>query len=304
MGQLLSSFTTTENIEKVFIDFEKATPSDEERALYDTVAEVLSKAPGILDQLCKYAGCQEFIRKAISTPSIETESAAWEALLPAVDQLQQFYEFSVELEQCFPKLLVALCKDERGTEKGTRSLSNKEALASQLAHVFDFVLRFDDAKIVMPDLQNDFSYYRRTLHRMKAKQDANIKVGVELANRMSLFFAYPTPMMKVLSETTAKFLLTDVTVPKEKVSSMLAALANVCRDMVEHKKFSNEQFIMLSLRAMVGSVILYCNLCEQAAFTKKSPINIEGCVHVLKNLAPTTDGLLNTIRFTTRFNDR
>ena len=67
--------------------------------------------------------------------------------------------------------------------------------------------------MVNPAIQNDFSYYRRTLNRMKiSKKDLNIRIRDELANRMSLFFAYPTPMMKVLSETTAKFLQTVSTV--------------------------------------------------------------------------------------------
>jgi len=305
MGQLLSLISGSDNAEKVFIDFEKATPSDDEKALHDEVAEVLNKAPVILDRLRKYAGCEEYIRKAITTPGPETEDAAWEAVLPAVDQLQQFYDFSLELEQRFPKLLVALCKNERGGEKAPRNhLSNMQALAKQLADVFDFVLRFDDAKMVNPAIQNDFSYYRRTLNRMKlSKKDANIKIRDELANRMSLFFAYPTPMMKVLSETTAKFLSTDVTVPRENVTSVLATLANVCHDMVENKKFSKEDFTMLSLRAMVGSIILYDHVSEQGAFVKKSPINIKGCIHVLKTFTPTTDqstdGLLNALRFTT-----
>jgi len=306
MGQLLSLISGADNAEKVFIDFEKATPSDEEKALHEAVGEVLNKAPNILDRLRKYAGCEEFIRKAITTPGPETEDAAWEAVLPAVDQLQQFYDFSIELEQCFPKLLVALCKNERGNEKAPRGnhLSNMQALAKQLADVFDFVLRFDDAKMVNPAIQNDFSYYRRTLNRMKlTKKDANIKIRDELANRMSLFFAYPTPMMKVLSETTAKFLSTDQTVPRENVTSVLATLANVCHDMVENKKFQKEDFTMLSLRAMVGSVILYDHVSEHGAFVKKSPINIKGCIHVLKNFTPTsdqsTDGLLNALRFTT-----
>jgi len=97
MGQLLSLISGADNAEKVFIDFEKATPSDEEKVLHETVAEVLNKAPNILDRLRKYAGCEEYIRKAITTPGPETEDAAWEAVLPAVDQLQQFYDFSLEL---------------------------------------------------------------------------------------------------------------------------------------------------------------------------------------------------------------
>lgn len=61
--------------------------------------------------------------------------------------------------------------------------------------------------MVNPAIQNDFSYYRRTLNRMKlSKKDMNLTIRDELANRMSLFFAYPTPMMNALSETTVKFL--------------------------------------------------------------------------------------------------
>jgi hypothetical protein len=296
MGQLLSLISGYDNAEKIFIDFENARPSEEEQELHTTVADVLNKSPQILDRLLKYTGCEEFIRKAITTPGPETEDAAWDAVLPAVDQLQQFYDFSIELEGCFPKLLVALCKNDPKSQ-----LSSHKALAKQLADVFDFVLRFDDAKMVNPAIQNDFSYYRRTLNRMKlSKKDTNIKIRDELANRMSLFFAYPTPMMKVLSETTAKFLSTDVSVPRENVTSALATLANVCHDMVEGKKFTQENYNLLSLRAMVGSIILYDHVSEQGAFVKKSPINIKGCISVLKNYqGHNTDGLLNALRFTT-----
>lgn len=121
---------------------------------------MLDKGPHILDRLLKYDGCEEFIRKvgdsarciplvrlslffqAITTPGAETEDAAWKAVLPAVDQLQEFYDFSLELEACFPKLLVALCRNDPKD-----SLANQQALAKQLADVFDFVLRFDDAKV-------------------------------------------------------------------------------------------------------------------------------------------------------------
>jgi len=296
MGQLLSLISGSDNAEKIFIDFENARPSEEEQDLHTTVADVMNKSPQILDRLLKYTGCEEFIRKAITNPGPETEDAAWEAVLPAVDQLQSFYDFSIELEQCFPKLLVALCKNDPKAQ-----LSSHKSLAKQLADVFDFVLRFDDAKMVNPAIQNDFSYYRRTLNRMKlSKKDTNIKIRDELANRMSLFFAYPTPMMKVLSETTAKFLSTDTSVPRENVTSALATLANVCHDMVEGKKFTQENYNLLSLRAMVGSIILYDHVSEQGAFVKKSPINVKGCIAVLKNYQQhNTDGLLNALRFTT-----
>lgn len=296
MGKILEALGSEKSAQEIFLDFENAKPSEQEQELHKTVATVLDKGPTILDKLLKYEGCEEYIRKAITTPGPETEEAAWNAVLPAVDQLQEFYDFSLELEACFPKLLIALCKNDPKD-----SLANQQALAKQLADVFDFVLRFDDAKMVNPAIQNDFSYYRRTLNRMKlAKKDMNIKIRDELANRMSLFFAYPTPMMKVLSDTTVKFLSSDTTVPRENVTSALATMANVCQEMVFKKKFEADTTNMFCLRAMTGGIILFDHLHPQGAFTKKSPINVRGCINVLKSYTGSpTDGLLNALRFTT-----
>ena len=73
---------------------------------------------------------------------MENEEAAWNAVLPAVEQLKTFYDFSIELESCFPKLLLQLCEGDV-----TENIKDQEALAKLMADVFDFVLRFDDAKV-------------------------------------------------------------------------------------------------------------------------------------------------------------
>jgi len=297
MGGLISSLLSGEKDPvNIFLDFENAKVSDDEKQVYDCLAAVLDKSASILNKLSAYKGCEEFIRKAITTPGSETEEAAWNAVLPAVEELKEFYDFSLELESCFPKLLVALCKNDPKA-----NIANQQALAKQLADVFNFVLRFDDMKMVNPAIQNDFSYYRRTLNRMKlAKKDINITIRDELANRMSLFFAYPTPMMNVVNETTVKFLSQDATVPRDHVTLALATMANVCSDMVSNKKFEKEDTNMFCLRAMTGSIILFDHLHAQGAFSKKSPIHIKNCVTVLKNYtADKTDGLLNALRFTT-----
>jgi len=284
----------------IFLDLENAKPStEEERQIYDTVAAVLTKAPSILEKLHNYAGCEESIRKAITTPGPETEDTAWNAVVPAVEQLKEFYDFSLELESCFPKLLVALCKTNP-----KENIASQQALAKQMADVFDFVLRFDDLKMVNPAIQNDFSYYRRTLNRKKiTKTDVNITIRDELANRMSLFFAYPTPMMNVVNETTVKFLSQDASVPRDNVTMALATMANVCQEMIVQKKFPNEVTNMFCLRAMTGSIILFDHLHTPGAFSRRSPINIRGCITALKNFpaggAGSTDGLLNALRFTT-----
>lgn len=297
MGSLISYIQGGGPSEDLFLDFENAMPeTEEEKAIHATVGEVLNKGPEILEKLSSYQGCEEYIRKAITNPSAETEEEAWNSVLPAVDQLKEFYDFSLELEDCFPKLLVALCKDDPKA-----SLANLQSLAKQLADVFDFVLRFDDLKMVNPAIQNDFSYYRRTLNRMKlSKKDLNISIRDELANRMSLFFAYPTPMMNVINETTVKFLAAGDGVPRDNVTNALATMANVCHEMVERKKYEAATTNMFCLRCMTGSIILYDHLHAQGAFHKRSAIHIKSCITVLKNYTGgPTDGLLNALRFTT-----
>lgn len=62
-----------------------------------------------------------------------------------------------------------------------------------------------------PAIQNDFSYYRRTVNRQRmVRGEGELlprvpDVSSELANRMSLFYAHATPMLRALSEATSRF---------------------------------------------------------------------------------------------------
>jgi len=196
----------------------------------------------------------------------------------------------------------------------------------QINESFDFVLRFDYAKMINPAIQNDISYYRRSLSRMKIakkenggaeedrskmteeeKQLADLTAKHanpardELNHHMSLFFAFPTPMMKTLSETTAAFLASASSeVPSDNVTDALAQMANICCDMVAHSRFTSNDTNMFCLRSMTGAIILYDHVCAAGAFCKKSPINIKNCVNTLKGYSQSpTLGLLNALRFTT-----
>ena len=40
---------------------------------------------------------------------------------------------------------------------------------------------------------------------MQDDDNEGIQVSNEMANRMSLFYAYPTPLLKTLSDATSKF---------------------------------------------------------------------------------------------------
>lgn len=251
----------------------EAEPGEAERELHTEVAKILSTSEEVLDRLFKYKGCEEFIRKAITSPGPDSEQAAWDSILPAVAILQEFYEFGTEIEKVYPKLIKSLFG---GSTSANDNLKGQQALAKQLADVIDFALRFDDAKMVNPGIQNDFSYYRRSLAKMKMTNRAgDIKIKDELANRMSLFFAYPTPMMKVLTDATVEFLNNASSgVPKDQVVAGFSLMSNVCTDMVENGRFDSSKTNMFCLRAATGSIVLVDHIDDLGAFHKKSTINV------------------------------
>jgi len=275
------------------LDFNSPEVADEdERKVYDQVAESLRDGPNHLEILHDYSGCEEPIRKALNDPGPKTEGAAWSAVTAAVVKLHGFYKFALELEKIWPQVLDTLCTDNALT-----GIQTHLALAKQLSEIFDFVFHFDEAKMVNPAIQNDFSYYRRVLSRMKnSSKDEKSKIVVdeELANKMSFFFAYPTPMMKVLIDATMDF---DKNA-KLRLIDGLSLMCNLCLKSLENESDTNEKGRMLGLCAMTGCIILVDHLHEIGAFHKKSPIRIRSCIQRLKT-TPSTDFLLNSLRFTT-----
>lgn len=188
---------------------------------------------------------------------------------------------------------------------GGEALRSNVALAKQVAQLFDFVFHFDEAKMINPAIQNDFSYYRRVLSRMKnanKEEKAKVKVDEELANKMSFFFAYPTPMMKVVIDATTEFDKSS----RPRLIGGLATIANLCLRALEKREEAGEGAgggegaeTMLFLCAMSGSIILVDHLHDEGAFFAKSPIRIKAAITLLKGHAEPTDFLLNSLRFTT-----
>lgn len=119
-------------------------------------------------------------------------------------------------------------------------LEMQQALVKQFAEILDFVLKFDDLKMTNPSIQNDFSYYRRTMSRLRlASQDESLydndlNISNELANRMSLFYAHATPMLKILSDAVSKFVANNKHLPIENTTETLGTMAKVCQRMIEN----------------------------------------------------------------------
>jgi len=63
-------------------------------------------------------------------------------------------------EALFPDLLNKLADP---VDNAPTALGTQQALAKQLAMLLDFILEFDQRRMMRPHLSNDFSYYRRLL---------------------------------------------------------------------------------------------------------------------------------------------
>eukprot|EP00062_Callorhinchus_milii_P017724 gi/632970415/ref/XP_007901637.1/ PREDICTED: protein FAM49B isoform X1 [Callorhinchus milii] len=308
MGNLLKVLTCTdlEQGPNFFLDFENAQPTEAEREVFNQVNVVLKDAEGILDDLQSYRGAGHEIREAIQHPNDENlQEKAWSAVCPLVGKLKKFYEFSQRLEAALHGLLGALTSTPHSP---TQHLEREQALAKQFAEILHFTLRFDELKMTNPAIQNDFSYYRRTLSRMRINNvpaEGENEVNNELANRMSLFYAEATPMLKTLSDATTKFVSDNKSLPIENTTDCLSTMASVCRVMLEtpeyRSRFASEETVSFCLRVMVGVIILYDHVHPVGAFAKTSKIDMKGCIKVLKDQPPNSvEGLLNALRYTTK----
>uniref|UniRef100_A0A3Q3GNW8 Family with sequence similarity 49 member A, like n=1 Tax=Labrus bergylta TaxID=56723 RepID=A0A3Q3GNW8_9LABR len=283
-----------------------AQPTEAETAVWNQVSAVLEEAHGILAELQSYNGAGQEIREAIQNPGdLALQEKAWNAVCPLVAKLKRFYEFSLRLENALRSLLEALTSPPYAP---MQHLEREQALAKQFAEILHFTLSFDELKMTNPAIQNDFSYYRRTISRNRLNNqqlEAENEVNNEMANRMSLFYAEATPMLKTLSNATTKFVSENKTLPIEDTTDCLSTMACVCRVMLETPeyrcRFTNTDTMLFCMRVMVGVIILYDHVHPVGAFAKTSKIDMKGCIKVLKEQpSNSVEGLLNALRYTTR----
>jgi len=248
MGNLLRLLTREEGTcfaqQKfdLFLDFENAQPTEGEAGIFHELEGVLQRAQMIINEVSQYPGASKEIKEAISNPVEEYEDKVREALCPLILQLRKFYNFSLEIGGIVPKILLQLCS---GNLTPTQHLEQQQALVKQFAETLDFVLKFDELKMITPSIQNDLSYYRRMISRsnlsfsigdnqdvLKMFKDKE-PVSSDLANLMSLFYADPTPMLKVLSESTKKFLADHTEISIESTTETFSTMARVCKRMLD-----------------------------------------------------------------------
>uniref|UniRef100_H0VMD0 CYRIA/CYRIB Rac1 binding domain-containing protein n=1 Tax=Cavia porcellus TaxID=10141 RepID=H0VMD0_CAVPO len=273
MGNLLKVLTREiENYPHFFLDFENAQPTEGEREIWNQISAVLQDSESILTDLQAYKSAgrrsEMYGDSAIQNPNdIQLQEKAWNAVCPLVVRLKRFYEFSIRLGGSLTQeVLFCHLKRSRSHGGGWPQMRN-------------------------PAIQNDFNIEN--------------EVNNEMANRMSLFYAEATPMLKTLSDATMHFVSENKTLPIEHTTDCLSTMTSVCKVMLEtpeyRSRFTSEETLMFCMRVMVGVIILYDHVHPVGAFCKTSKIDMKGCIKVLKEQAPdSVEGLLNALRFTTK----
>jgi len=296
MGSLLGLFQK-ETVHQIdfFLDFNNVEPpTGPSLEIYEHVHGILQRSNEILDHLQNYQACTTQIHTAITDPTTTNENAAWDVLLPAVDQLKDLFLYSIEIGEASKQLLPPL--------SDAAQLRDQAALAKLLCELFNFILRFDDLKMIKPEIQNDFSFFRRSMGKLKASGNAErINVADDVANKMSLFYAYPTPMMNMLTQLVKE---QNLGVANEEIVAGLSLLANVCLNMVENNEFPDDPDLNLfCLRAMTAAIVLVDHVSENGGvFSRRSPVNIKTAILTLREKDDTlgTEGLLNCLKYTTQ----
>lgn len=291
------------------MDFERAEPTEGEKEVYQQVAGCLGKAPQVLAAMKVYKGAGQEIREAIGQGSSEEHQVrAWRAVTPLVQQLREFYDFSTELEESVLHLLAALTSADLAP---SQHLETQQALTKQFAEILHFTLSFDDLKMNNPAIQNDLSYFRRTRNRLKMDDSStmlanggDIELPDDVGNRMSLFYANPTPMLNTISMATTKFTQEHPGVALDNTTDVLSTMSAVCRVMIENPEYSSrfelEDTVLFCLRVMVGVIILYDHIHPVGAFAKTTNIDVHGPLKLLKEHPKSSESLLNALRYNTK----
>lgn len=295
MGILWSSENKTK-LKDAFINFETAQPeTDEEKELNSEICGVLEKAKTLLEIIRNYKGSEELIRAAISTPSKQTEGAAWDGLLPGVANLKSFFTYSDELAAVSTKIVACLAKAPMG-ETGYPELS--EYMAKQFCDVVSFAFEFDAIKMSNPSIQNDLSFYKRRIYVMG--DVGELAVDNELAARLSQFFAVATPMLTALCNSIQVLVNKSEYKLEKTLETMIEVTLRMLENAETESKFeSPDDMIQYIMRVMTGLIIIYDHVNKAGAFHKKSMVDIKAAITVLKKKDDTSP-LLLALKFSSK----
>jgi len=169
-------------------------------------------------------------------------------------------------------------------------LVEESALGELLAFIYDF----DQQKMMKPDIQNDFSFYRRLLPKMAGKRQA--VVSETDAGMISMFIAQSVPLTHAVG----------VHLASTHVDALpLGKLANVCCGMLNRAVILDQNLQILVLKIMTAAIVLYDRASLVGAFSNASPIKMRRCAQAITRFGGTQrDTFRNSVKYSSiHFND-
>jgi CYRIA/CYRIB Rac1 binding domain len=133
-----------------------STMSPAEIALHEDCVTWCATAAIAIKAAQDYNGCSDVIRMSMCSPSDMTvQTTAFEALLPNVAQLAEYHDLAQSLVKLVPRVVIMLAQ---------YSLSQKPLIVRTLVEMLAKTLELDQCKMMRPQMQNDFAYYRYETH--------------------------------------------------------------------------------------------------------------------------------------------
>jgi len=344
MGALFALFATNElkNFELNWKDIEKSHPAD--ASLYAECRKLLQICDEIQESIDDYVGAKTEIGQAMkaqlnSDEQKEATRLALQKVIPNAALAQSWMQFAQKLSRFLSKrLLPRLCLiDDETTRSGSEyaqddvenedidydneadeekkqavesdavselTILTHQALVRELALMLDFLLSFDQKKMMEPQIQNDFSFYKRSMSKQAEAHlsDLEWSVSNEKAGFVSMFLAQAIPLQKEVATQLDPACL-----------KILAIVCNACLDLLKENKFGKDADSQrLALRAMTAAFVIYdhgnteCGAFSRRSMTKANKIvaMIAKDYEQLYGNKEHTQGLGSVIKFATaNFND-
>ena len=211
----------------------------------------------------------EPIRKALSSPSdAALQQAAFSALLPNVKVIQNFYERSKEVAELVPILL--------GELSAPTALSSRPHLTYAFLVVLSKIHAIDARKMMCPGLQNDFSFYRRSV----GKFTSQATVSETSAGQISMWIAESSPLTASLVSPLKKKLVADAL-----SGPALGRLSTLCAWILSKNagtpSLASRSDVALLATAMTASFVLLDRCAARGAFHPASGVQLKKVVSTL-----------------------
>lgn len=225
--------------------------------------EMLKEGRVLLSELRNYHGNAESIRVALSNSGdVDVQRASFTTIRPNIESISKFYRLSADISQYASNLAKILTT--------ANDILNNLPSMTLLGEIVLFCFEFDQEKMAKPEIQNDFSFYRRSLGSA-ATGDEVLPLPTDDANVVSMWLAQALPMMTAVCNA-----LKDNSI-------VLAHLANVCYGMLYRKSYQENDKSRL-VQIMIISAIMYDRVSGKPGgiFASNKEIKVKNYIRLLK----------------------